>query len=346
LTQPIWWDPVHHRDRRSLLLTRNAAAARIREYFVSRDFLEIDPAAIQISPGNETHIHAVKVNLHRPDGSKMTRYLHTSPEFAMKKLLAAGETRIFSLAHVFRDREEGPLHSCEFTLLEWYRTGPTYRQIIDDCVEIVRLAARAAGASVLRHRKSTADPFAPVEMLTVAEAFSRHAGVDLLATCRADGASDAEALAAEARRAGISVRDGEGWSDIFSRLLVALVEPQLGRERICVLHDYPRSEAALSAAKADDPRLADRFEIYACGMELANGFRELTDPVEQRRRFDGEMAEKQRIYGERYPIDDDFLEALASMPAASGVALGFDRLIMLTTGAPDIRQVMWTPVSL
>jgi elongation factor P--(R)-beta-lysine ligase len=343
LTQQKWWSSTFHRDRRSLLLTRNAVVASIRAHFASRDFVEVDTAAIQVSPGNETHIHAVPVNLHPPGDAVIRRYLHTSPEFAMKKLLAAGETRIFSLAHVFRDREQGPLHACEFTLLEWYRTGDSYREIIADCIDIIRLAARQAGTSLLRHRQTAADPFGPIEMLSVPEAFDRHAGIDLLATCSADASVDRNAFADAARRRGLAVRGDDGWSDIFSRVLVALIEPKLGQEGICVLHGYPRREAALSAVNAQDPRLADRFEIYACGVELANGFRELTDPVEQRRRFEVQMDEKQRIYGERYPIDEDFLEALASMPAASGVALGLDRLIMLATGAPNLRQVVWTP---
>jgi elongation factor P--(R)-beta-lysine ligase len=326
-----------------LLMVRNAAAAKVREYFAARDFVEADTAAIQISPGNETHIHALGLDLHRSNGETARRYLHTSPEFAMKKLLAAGETRIFNLAHVFRDREHGPLHACEFTMLEWYRTGDTFEDIIDDCAGIVRLAAQAAGVPILRYRQQTADPFEPVQRLSVAEAFMEYAAIDLLASCREDGSTDRAVLAEAALHKGIAVRDADSWSDIFSRLLVSMIEPNLGRESLCILHSYPRSEAALSAANRQDPRIADRFELYACGVELANGFRELTDAAEQRRRFEAQMAQKERIYGERYPLDENFLQALTAMPPASGVALGFDRLIMLATGAPDIHRVMWTP---
>jgi lysyl-tRNA synthetase class 2 len=326
-----------------LLLARNALAAAVRSYFADEGFIEIDTAAMQISPGNEAHIHAFLLDLHRPDGGNEPRYLHTSPEFAMKKLLAAGEEKIFSLGHVYRDREAGPLHAAEFTMLEWYRTGDTYERIIDDSLQIVKLAAEIAGAEVLRYRQCTADPMAEAAAITLAEAFRRFAGIDLLATCASDGSTDRDALAAAARAKGLTIRDGDGWSAIFSRLLVSLIEPQLAREGICVLHRYPRSEAALAAANRNDPRVADRFELYVCGVELANGFRELTDAAEQRRRFEAEMEEKQRIYGERYPIDEDLLEALAIMPAASGVALGFDRLVMLATGAPSINHVIWTP---
>lgn len=345
MTQRKWWDASRHRDRRPLLMTRNAIAAGVRDYFAHRDFVEVDTAAMQVSPGNETHIHAMALSVRRPDGAIARRYLHTSPEFAMKKLLAAGETRIFSFGHVFRDREQGPLHACEFTMLEWYRVGETYQEIIDDCLAIVQLAARAAGAPLLRYRQNAADPFAKPQALSVADAFLRYAAIDLLATCAVDGSTDRDALAAAARTAGLTVRDGDSWSDIFSRILVSLIEPKLGREGVCILHGYPRAEAALSAVNRQDPRVADRFEIYACAVELANGFRELTDPAEQRRRFEEQMDEKERVYGERYPIDEDFLEALALMPPASGVALGFDRLVMLATAAPTIHEVIWTPIA-
>jgi lysyl-tRNA synthetase class 2 len=343
LTQSKWWHPDQHRHRRPLLLVRNALASAARSYFADEGFVEVDAAALQISPGNEAHIHAFAVDLHSSDGTVHSRYLHTSPEFAMKKLLAAGESKIFSLGHVYRDREAGPLHAAEFTMLEWYRSGDTYEQIVDDSLKILKLAAQTAGGGALRYRQCTADPVAEPERLSVADAFRRFAGIDLLSTCGSDGSTDRESLAEAARARGLTIRDGDGWSDIFSRLLVSLIEPQLAGQGVCILHQYPRSEAALATANRDDPRVADRFELYACGVELANGFRELTDAAEQRRRFETEMEEKQRIYGERYPIDEDFLEALAIMPEASGVALGFDRLLMLATGAPSIDHVMWTP---
>jgi elongation factor P--(R)-beta-lysine ligase len=346
LTQSKWWHGDLHRDRRPLLLTRNAVATATRSYFGEQGFIEVDAAAMQISPGNEAHIHAFSLALRKPDGTAQPRYLHTSPEFAMKKLLAAGESKIFSLGHVYRDREAGPLHAAEFTMLEWYRVGESYERIIDDCLHILELAAGTAGAGALRYRECTADLQRVPVRLSIAEAFERFAGIDLLSTCNPDGSTEREALATAARGKGLTVRDGDGWSDIFSRLLVSLIEPQLAREGICVLHQYPRSEAALAAVNIRDSRVADRFELYVCGVELANGFRELTDAVEQRRRFEAEMDEKRRIYGERYPLDEEFLEALAVMPQASGVALGFDRLVMLATGAPSIHHVLWTPESL
>jgi lysyl-tRNA synthetase class 2 len=198
---------------------------------------------------------------------------------------------------------------------------------------------------MLRSRGHEADPFAKVERISVAEAFERHAGIDLLGTMDAAGNTDAEALAAQMRSAGIAVPDDLHWSYLFTRILTEKVEPKLGMGQITILDRYPASEAALARRTADDPRVSERFEIYACGVELANGFGELTDAAEQRRRFTTEMDEKARLYGERYPLDEEFLAALEIMPDASGIALGFDRLVMLATGATRIDQVMWVPVA-
>ncbi|PTE15110.1 EF-P lysine aminoacylase EpmA [Pseudogemmobacter blasticus] len=339
MTQTPWWHPSRHADRRPLLLARNRIQAAIRGWLAAEGFVEVDPAALQISPGNEAHLHAFRTTAIGNDGVGMDRYLHTSPEFAMKRLLAAGETRIHSFGHVWRNRERGPLHSPEFTMLEWYRTGEPYERLMQDIAAWVQLAAEGP----LRFRDRTCDPAAPYERVSVAEAFAAHAGIDLLATLAADGAPDADALAAQMDRAGIARGPGESWSDLFSRILSEKVEPRLGMGRLTVLDRYPAAEAALARRCPDDPRVAERFEVYACGVELANGFGELTDPVEQRARFEEEMAIKARVYGETYPIDEDFLAALALMPPAAGCALGFDRLVMLTTGAPSVEAVMWVP---
>jgi len=322
-------------------MMRSRIVGAIRDWFRAKDFIEVDCGALQVSPGNEAHLHAFRAALVNPDGSSEERYLHTSPEFACKKLLAAGEKRIFSMVHCFRNRERTPLHAPEFTMLEWYRAEEPYEQIIADTLGLVKLAARTAG-NALTWRGQTCDPAGEAEMLSVAQAFSRYAGIDIMATL-ADGGADRDALAAEASAEGIAFAKDESWSDIFSRILVEKVEPQLGREKPTVLFEYPAVEAALARLSPKDPRIAERFELYACGVELANGFGELTDPVEQRRRFEADMALKQKLYGERYPIDETFLEALGTMPEASGVALGFDRLVMLATGASRIDQVIWTP---
>jgi lysyl-tRNA synthetase class 2 len=197
----------------------------------------------------------------------------------------------------------------------------------------------------LTYRDRRCDPAAEVERISVADAFHTHAGIDLMATISEDGVPNLTALAGRMDKAGLTVPAEFTWSYLFSRVLVEKVEPRLGLGRITVLDRYPAAEAALARRAPDDPRVAERFEVYACGVELANGFGELTDAGEQRRRFLAEMDEKERLYGERYPLDEDFLAALAQMPPASGVALGFDRLVMLATAAPHIDQVQWVPVA-
>jgi lysyl-tRNA synthetase class 2 len=335
-----WWNAQTHADRRPLLLQRGRIKAAIRGFFDSQGFTEVECGALVASPGNETHLHAFRTERIGADGSSQPAYLHTSPEFAAKKLLAAGEERIFEFARVFRNREGGRLHAPEFTMLEWYRAHAPYQAVIADALALAKCAADITGAKLLRHGSRACDPFAEAEWLSVAEAFTRHAGMDLLATLSPDGTPNRDALA---RVCGFTPAADEDWSDIFSKILTAKIEPHLGEARLTVLHEYPRPEAALAKPCARDPRVAERFELYGCGVELANGFGELTDAVEQRTRLEAEMAKKARIYGDRYPLDEEFLAALEEMPPASGVALGFDRLVMLSTGAPQIRDVLWTP---
>lgn len=340
-----FWRKDRHAERRTRLVARGRVIGLTRRWFDAKGFLEVDPAALQVSPGNETHLIGFKTTLIRPDGSSGALTLHTSPEFAMKKLLAAGETQIFALAHVFRNCERTALHAPEFTMLEWYRVEAPLERLMDDCAALVALAAHAAGAKVFRFRGREASPFEPSERVSVREAFLRHAGIDLFDSLLPDEAPDAGVLAAQAKAAGVRVAADDTWSDLFSRILSERVEPKLGIGRPTILHSYPISEAALAQAGADDPRLAERFELYACGVELANAFHELRDPQEQRRRFEADMAEQALIYGASHPLDEDFLSALEDMPDVSGAALGFDRLVMLATGAPHIEDVIWTPVA-
>jgi lysyl-tRNA synthetase class 2 len=336
-----WWSPARHADIRPFLAARRAITRAVRAWFDEQGFVEVETGILQVSPGNETHLHAPRTELTDAGGARRTRYLRTSPEFAAKKLLAAGEAKIFEFARVFRDRERGDLHLPEFTMLEWYRADAAYDAVMADSVVVIAHAAQATGIGRFSFRGRSADPFAEPELVTVAAAFERFAGVDLLATVAGD-VGDRAALAAAAS-AKVRITDDDTWSDIFSKVLVEHVEPNLGQGRLTVLFEYPAPEAALARAKRSDPRVAERFEIYACGVELANGFGELTDAPEQRRRFMQAMDEKQRRYGERYPLDEDFLDAVARMPEASGVALGFDRLVMLASGALRIDQVVWTP---
>jgi lysyl-tRNA synthetase class 2 len=306
--------------------------------------VEVESGCLQVSPGNETHLHAFRTELIGTNLSRRDLYLHTSPEFAMNKLLAAVETKIFSFAHAFRNRELGALHAPEFTMLEWYRAGESYQTLWSDCAAILKIASESTGHLQWSYRGKACDPNGDYRQLTLNQAFEQLAQIRLRETTSTN-AVDRDHLAELATSAGIRIGDDDTWADIFSRVLVEKIEPKLGTPCPTVLYEYPTHEAALARPSPRDPAVAERFELYACGVELANGFGELTDPGEQRRRFGAAMADKQRIYGERYPIDEDFLSALSLMPAASGCALGFDRLAMLATGAERIDQVIWTPLA-
>jgi len=342
-TPPSSWTPRIHAERRPMLLVRGAIVRALRDYFAELNFVEVETPALQVSPGNEIHIQAFATELAYA-GRRDHRFLRTSPEFACKKLLAAGEPRIVEFARVFRNGECGPLHHPEFTMLEWYRAREPYDLLMDDCMAVIARAAKTAGSRQFSWQGRTADPFASPEHITVAEAFARHAGIDLLATLTASG-PDRGQLAACASNAGVAIADDDTWGDIFSKVMVERIEVHLGLGRATILDEYPAEMSALARPKASDPRVAERFEIFLCGVELANGFGELTDADEQRRKLMAQMDSKHRIYNERYPIDEDFINALRIMPAASGVALGLDRLVMLATGATHIEQVLWAPVA-
>ncbi len=337
-----WWTPHVHADRRPLLLARARIKSAIRSFLEGRGFIEVETGCLQVSPGNEAHLHAFETEMVGTDLARVPRYLHTSPEFAMKKLIAAGERRIFTFAPVFRNRERGPLHAPEFTMLEWYRAGEGSETLWEDCIAFLRLAAEVTGRTEWDWRGRVCDVTRTYDFTSLDQAFLQMAGVALDETYSAD-AVDRDGLAQRAQAAGFTVNADDSWSDIFSKVLTESIEPHLGSLRPELLHDYPTHEAALARRVQDYPQLGERFELYVCGVELANGFGELTDPDEQRCRLVAQMDLKQQLYGERYPIDEDFLAALAHMRPASGCALGFDRLVMLATGASNLDQVIWTP---
>ncbi|HYD71875.1 MAG TPA: EF-P lysine aminoacylase EpmA [Candidatus Binatia bacterium] len=348
MTPSPWWDRARHADRRVFLAGRAKITRAVRAWFEAEGFVEVEPTALAPSPGAEVHVDAFE---------SAGRYLHTSPEFAMKKLLAAGEEKIFYLGKCWRRGETGRLHAEEFTMLEWYRTGAPYSHVMDDCVTLARLAARETGADAFRWKERACDPFAKPQQITVREATAQYLLLSLAEKGSGDeGRPDARAVEEPAAAHPEAARQpdaphpltpsprGRGGDahDDFSKAIVQ-IEPQLGSPRLTLLTEYPISEAALARRCAHDTSVAERFEMYACGVELANGFGELIDPVEQRARLIEAMNEKEKRYGKRWPIDEDFLAALAHMPPASGVALGFDRLVMLATGARHINDVLWTP---
>lgn len=347
MTEKPWWRPEVLGPRLPLLRRRAAVVQTARLFFIEQGFEEVETPVLQVAPGMEPHLHAFATELAEPFAQGQRRmYLHTSPEFAMKKLLAGGVPRIFQMARVFRNGERSPLHHPEFTMLEWYRAGASYRQVMDDCEALVQACARAVETRQARWQGRGCDLFSWWWRISVAEAFDQYAGIDLLAAIQGDPRDpDPAPLAAEARRLGLHVGEDDRFDDVFFRIMLEKVEPHLGVGAPTILYDYPLCMAALARPKPEDERLAERFEVYVCGVELANGFGELTDAAEQRRRFEADMALKQSLYGECWPLDEDFIAAVGAMPEAAGIALGLDRLVMLLLGAGRIEDVLWAPVA-
>jgi lysyl-tRNA synthetase class 2 len=342
-----FWRVERFSGLRNRLEARNRIIREIRSLFDGQGFLEVQTPALQISPGLEPHLQAFSTELLDPQGGRREkRFLHTSPEFAMKKLVAAGLEKIYQISLVYRNRERSRTHHPEFSMLEWYRAHAPYTALMNDCEDLLLACARAAGGDgLLTWNGLTANPSFPFERLSVQDAFERYAATDILGTILDPLQPNAEDLRPACEKLGISSAADDSWDDLFFRIFLEKIEPRLGIGRPTILFDYPISMAALARPCPARPELAERFEIYVCGLELANAFGELTDPIAQRRRFEADMDKKQRLYGERYPIDEDFLEALAQMPPASGIALGVDRLVMLATGASDIEDILWVPVA-
>lgn len=355
LTPPPW-----RRDqlqaRLPKLRTRSAVLRRWRRWFADNGFDEVETPALQTAPGAEVHLQAFWTDYVL--GEERRSYgLHTSPEFAMKTLLAGGLERIFQFAPVFRNGERSATHHPAFTMLEWYRAGDGTQGrtdvLIEDCEALFAAAASVAATQgrdgLLRWSGMTADPSKPFERLSVSDAFERYAGLDLTALIDVPEDPDPRPIREAAASMGLYVAEDDRFDDAFFRIFLERIEPNLGQGRVTALTDYPICMAALSRPRSSDPRWADRFELYAAGLELANAFGELVDPVEQRRRFERDLAAKRTLYGEDWPMDEGLLAALDPMrdgglPDTAGIALGFDRLVMLLTGAETIEQVLWSPV--
>ena len=291
----------------------------MRAWFDGQGFLEVETPSRVRAPGQEVHLDAIAA----PDGDDR-RFLVTSPEYHMKRLCGAGFERLYQLGRAFRAGERGAHHQPEFTMLEWYRAGHELEAVARDCEAILAVAARAVGRP---------PPAAPFERTTVRALLRKHTGVELR------GDETVEELRALAAGAGVAA-GATAWDDVFFQMFLDRVEPHLGTTGPVFVFDWPAPLGALARRREDDPRVVERFELYAGGLELVNAFGELIDPVEQRRRFVQE-SEVRRTRGKvTYPVDEHLLEALGRMPPTCGAAMGFDRLVMLTLGAKDIRDVV------
>ena len=323
------WHPDQFAARLPFLRRRGELTRATRGFFDARGYTEVEtPYAVPV-PGEEVHLRAFRTERVDPYGVRTPLWLHTSPEFAMKKLLVAGAGPIWQLARVWRNEEGSDTHAPEFTMLEWYRPGASLAELMDETEALLCAVLPATltcrGVTTSLHR---------FERLTMTEAFARWVGADVLGT-----AGNAPALAAQA---GARLREAETWEDLFFRLLLERVEPHLGRDHPTFLTHWPAAQAALARRDPADARGALRFELFVCGMELANAFEELTDPAEQRARFAADRARREALYGPGWGTDEAFLAALDhNMPEGSGIALGFDRLAMVASGADRIGQVLW-----
>ncbi|HBO70357.1 MAG TPA: EF-P lysine aminoacylase GenX [Deltaproteobacteria bacterium] len=314
-----------------ILRTRARILDGIRAFFRTRGFCEVDPPIALRYPNIDPNIFPVQVQ--DPAGRGKTLYLHTSPELSMKKLLAAGSGNIFYLGKVFRDREGSPLHSPEFTMLEWYRVEEPAEAVMRDVEELCReLAGEFAGADTIRRKGSAVALPARWPRWEISEAFRELLGVAPL---------DREALFAALSRKGLRPATDESWEDLFFRACLEVVEPAAADKGALFLTGYPAALAAMAKRRTGGDGLAERFEGFVAGVELVNGYEELTDPEEQEERLRELAARHEARTGQPLPIDPEFLDALrAGLPPCSGAALGVDRLIMLLAGAESIADVM------
>jgi elongation factor P--(R)-beta-lysine ligase len=329
MTRPSW-DAASLAARLPHLRRRALLTAATRSFFTARGYTEVETPYAVPAPGEEVHLRTFATEFLTVHGARLPLWLHTSPEFAMKKLLAGGAGPIFQLARVWRNEEGSATHAPEFTMLEWYNPGATLAALMDETEAFLRAVLPPTVTC-----RSITTGLEQFERITVAEAFARWAGVDVLAT--------ADNAAALAGGANTTLRPNETWEDLFFRLLLERVEPQLGRHHPTFLTHSPAAQAALAKRDPADPRVALRFEIFICGQELANAFEELTDPAEQRARFAADRARRHALFGPDWPLDEEFLNALHVLPPCAGIALGFDRLAMLASGANSIDQVLWLP---
>ncbi|MBN2495669.1 MAG: EF-P lysine aminoacylase GenX [Deltaproteobacteria bacterium] len=326
-------------DLLDCLRARARVLSGLRRFFEQRGFVEVHTPCLVFAPDPALHLDSFRTELRLPAGRGPSCWLATSPEHCMKRLLAAGMERIYSIGPFFRNAELGPVHNPEFIGLEWYQARATVEQTMDLTEELVRGAARELGLGRLERAGHGVDLERPFERLTVREALQRWARVDVPADWGARG------LRRVLGEAGIACAAGDSFDDLVNRALVERVEPAMAKAGAVFLTDYPAPMAALARLRPADPSVAERFELFAGGLELCNGYGELTDAAQQRERFEAELEARRRAGREVYPLDEAFLQALEAMPPAGGNALGVDRLLMLLLGKERIEQVTAFPIS-
>lgn len=336
-----WSERTLEPRRLKALKTRQIVESEIRDFFLKQNFLETKTPLLVSSPGMEPHIRPFTVERPEHYGSGIT-YLPTSPEFSMKKLLVGGLERIFQISSAFREEPNSVTHSPEFTILEWYRAYASYEQIMEDTEKLFEsIAIKLFGKPTLLYQGKEISVKTPWPRLKVRDLFVNYAEVDLVRS------NSRDALASECKRLGLRFQESESWDDFYFKIWLNLIEPKISSDQAVFVTRYPKSQAALSVVDHDDDgsEWAKRFEVYVGGLELGNAFEELTDPIEQRSRFEKDMQLRHEVYGPEFPknkIDEEFLSALAEgMPPSGGIAMGVDRMVMLFADEPNIDYTVW-----
>jgi elongation factor P--(R)-beta-lysine ligase len=324
---------------------RHNAMVAVRNYFEKEEFFEIDSPLLIAANCIETYIDPILVKVNCGPKGDLTNYLHTSPEIYHKRLLSYGAKKIYQLGHVFRDGELGKMHLPEFALLEWYRAGGTIHDLIVDCEKLFSAVAKAVIGTtrITLADQKVIDLAKPFERCSMEDLWKQHAQIDLRVALKAMRDGNPLALVKVAQEKGYALRELATFEDVFHHVMLTKIEPAIGQGKPCVVINWPTQMAALARVCKDDPLFAERFEIYCGGIELANAFSELNDPVEQKIRFKRDLAERSLLGKKPLPIDDRFIQDLEYMPDSVGIAVGFDRLLMLISQIAEIDQVQALP---
>lgn len=337
-----WKRLIENPEKVEFLIKREKIIDSIRSHFKRDGFVEVDTPLLVKSPGMEPYLEVFETKILDSNRKAMPAYLLTSPEYAMKKLLVAGMSKIFTICKSFRNAEGlSSKHNPEFTIMEWYRKNDDYKEIMNDCEKLfLDIANDVLGSKYLDYKGKKYDLSRPWQRLSVAEAFEKYARIDV------ETLLDETKLIEAGRKRGFSIEKNTNWEQLYNQFFLNDIEPHLGEERPTIIYDYPASQASLARRKQEDPRFAERFEFYIAGIELGNAFSELTDWQEQLARFQAEREERSSLGKTLYEIDQDYISALKhGLPPTGGIAVGIDRIVMLFSGATDIRDVLVFPAS-